>query len=90
MHASDDELRRTKFALDDAQLIVARRHGLESCPKFAKHVETISSANSGQTCGQRHHASIIEFENFSSVRPRLRHGMTNAHAAPVHALCNGT
>lgn len=47
-HASDDELRRTKFALADAQLIVARWHGFESWPKFAKHIETITSESSSR------------------------------------------
>src|SRR6185436_15939649 len=41
-NASDDELRRATFALADAQLVVARWHGFESWPKFAKHIETIS------------------------------------------------
>jgi len=41
--ASDNELRRAKFALADAQLIVARWHGFESWPKFAKHIETITA-----------------------------------------------
>jgi hypothetical protein len=44
--ASDDELRRAKFALADAQLIIARWHGFASWPKFAKHIETISSESS--------------------------------------------
>jgi ankyrin repeat protein len=47
-HASDDELRRRKFALADAQLIVARWHGFESWPKFAKHIETITSEDSSR------------------------------------------
>jgi ankyrin repeat protein len=47
-HASDDELRRTKFALADAQLIVARWHGFESWAKFAKHIETITSDSSSR------------------------------------------
>src|ERR1700682_2274882 len=45
--ASDDELRRAKFALADAQLLItARWHGFASWPKFAKHIETISSESS--------------------------------------------
>src|SRR6266852_5255967 len=47
-HASDDELHRTKFVLADAQLIVARWHGFESWPKFAKHIETIASDSSSR------------------------------------------
>ncbi|PYR25073.1 MAG: hypothetical protein DMF92_21270 [Acidobacteria bacterium] len=39
----DDQLHRTTFALADAQLIVARAHGFDSWPKFAKHIETITS-----------------------------------------------
>jgi ankyrin repeat protein len=46
--ASDNELRRAKFALADAQLIVARWHGFESWQKFAKHVETITSESSSR------------------------------------------
>jgi hypothetical protein len=44
--ASDDELRRAKFALADAQLIIAHWHGFASWPKFAKHIDTISSESS--------------------------------------------
>jgi hypothetical protein len=47
-HASDDELQRTAFALADAQLIVARWHGFESWPKFATHIETITSPDSSR------------------------------------------
>lgn len=45
-HASDDELRRTKFALAEAQILVARWHGFESWSKFAKHIETITGDSS--------------------------------------------
>src|SRR5579864_7784879 len=33
----------TKFALADAQLVIAREHGFESWPKFARHIEVINS-----------------------------------------------
>src|SRR6478609_5529136 len=33
----------TKFALTDAQLVIAREHGFESWPKFAKRIEVINS-----------------------------------------------
>jgi len=33
----------SKFALADAQLVIAREHGLESWPKFTKRIEVISS-----------------------------------------------
>jgi ankyrin repeat protein len=32
----------TKFALADAQLVIAREHGFESWPKFAKHVQEVA------------------------------------------------
>ncbi len=33
----------SKFALADAQLVIAREHGFESWPKFAKQIEVINS-----------------------------------------------
>jgi len=33
----------SKFGLADAQLVIAREHGLESWPKFAKRIEVINS-----------------------------------------------
>jgi ankyrin repeat protein len=41
----DDEIARTKFALADAQFVIAREHGFESWPKFAKRVEAHASAS---------------------------------------------
>jgi hypothetical protein len=43
---TESELRSGKFLLADAQLVVAREHGFESWPKFAKHVEALSRGNS--------------------------------------------
>ena len=33
----------SKFALADAQLVIAREHGFESWPKFTKRIEVINS-----------------------------------------------
>jgi ankyrin repeat protein len=41
---SESEIASTKFALADAQFVIALEHGFESWPKFAKHVEAIASA----------------------------------------------
>ena len=41
---SGSEIARTKFALADAQFVIALEHGFESWPKFAKHVEAVASA----------------------------------------------
>jgi ankyrin repeat protein len=36
-----DAIRAAPFQLSDAQLVIAREHGFESWPKFAKHIETL-------------------------------------------------
>jgi len=41
----DEQISNTKFALADAQFILAREHGFESWPKFAKHIEEQAAAN---------------------------------------------
>ena len=38
---SETEIRNAKFALADAQFIVAREHDFESWPQFAKHLEEL-------------------------------------------------
>src|SRR5438477_2658773 len=35
-----------KLALGDAQLVIAREHGFESWPRFAKHIEGLTRQNS--------------------------------------------
>src|SRR6476661_605108 len=47
----------TKFALTDAQLVIAREHGFESWPKFAKRIEVI---NSEATAHENPVAAFIE------------------------------
>jgi hypothetical protein len=42
---TDSEMGSSKFALADAQLVIAREHGYESWPKFAKAVETQAAAS---------------------------------------------
>ena len=37
---------RGKFALADAQLVLAREHGFESWPKFTKHIEALARKSS--------------------------------------------
>lgn len=38
---SPDIIRAIRFQLSDAQLVIAREHGFESWPKFAKHIATL-------------------------------------------------
>ncbi|HEY1993260.1 MAG TPA: hypothetical protein VGG81_02570, partial [Edaphobacter sp.] len=42
----DLELRNGRMLLADAQLVLAREHGFESWPRFAKHVEALSRKSS--------------------------------------------
>jgi ankyrin repeat protein len=43
---SDDAFRNVVLHLADAQLAIAREHGFESWPKFAKHIEDLTRASS--------------------------------------------
>lgn len=43
----ESEFRSAPFALADAQLVIAREHGFESWPKFAKHIEAVAHKSSG-------------------------------------------
>jgi hypothetical protein len=44
-HPRADSL-NAKFALADAQLVIAREHGFESWTRFAKHIEGLTRENS--------------------------------------------
>jgi ankyrin repeat protein len=41
----DEQIASTRFALADAQFVIAIEHSFESWPKFAKHVETLENAS---------------------------------------------
>jgi ankyrin repeat protein len=41
----DEQIASTRFALADAQFVIAIEHGFESWPKFAKHVEALAQAS---------------------------------------------
>jgi ankyrin repeat protein len=43
---ADLELPGAKLVLADAQLVIAREHGFESWPRFAKHIEGLTHQNS--------------------------------------------
>ena len=43
---ADAELRAAQVTRTDAQLVLAREHGFESWPKFAKHIETLNRIRS--------------------------------------------
>ncbi len=42
----EDAFRGDQVSLTDAQLVIAREHGFESWPKFARHIETVNMIRS--------------------------------------------
>src|SRR5580704_3201150 len=54
----EDEVARTRFALADAQFVIAREHGFRSWPKFAKHVESLAQASFAAAVGNPARAFI--------------------------------
>jgi ankyrin repeat protein len=56
---ADQEIARAKFALADAQFIIALEHGFESWPKFAKRVEALASVNFAASVGDPVAAFIV-------------------------------
>jgi ankyrin repeat protein len=40
-HQRESDIQSDHFTLADAQLVIAREHGFESWPKFARHIETL-------------------------------------------------
>jgi ankyrin repeat protein len=47
----EDEIASARFALADAQFVIAREHGFRSWPKFAKHVESLAQASFAAAVG---------------------------------------
>jgi ankyrin repeat protein len=47
----EDRIASTRFALADAQFVIAHEHGFESWPKFAKHVESLAHASFAAAVG---------------------------------------
>jgi ankyrin repeat protein len=45
-NVAEAEFRGDRVALADAQLVIAREHGFESWPKFAKHIEMVNLIDS--------------------------------------------
>jgi ankyrin repeat protein len=47
----EDQIAGTRFALADAQFVIAREHGFRSWPKFARHVESLEQAGFAAAVG---------------------------------------
>src|ERR1700722_1375554 len=48
---SEERIASTRFALADAQLVIAREHGFENWPKFARHAESLAQASFAAAVG---------------------------------------
>jgi ankyrin repeat protein/uncharacterized glyoxalase superfamily protein PhnB len=44
-NATEEEIRAAKFALSDAQLVIAREYGFESWPKLKTHVDAVAQGD---------------------------------------------
>jgi ankyrin repeat protein len=64
------EIREARFALSDAQLVIAREHGFESWPRFAKHVE----AARREASGEMQDDPVVAFMRAACVVPGVDHG----------------
>lgn len=56
---SDSEIRSAEFALADAQFIIARVHGFENWPRFAKHIEGLTRDSSLTTVWKSAETALI-------------------------------
>ena len=66
----DDEFVHVKIALADAQLVIAREHGFDSWPKFAKQIAEMEAANFAASTGD----PVAEFIVAASVPRDGGHG----------------
>jgi tetratricopeptide (TPR) repeat protein len=85
----DAEILSAKFAFADAQFIIAREHGFESWPKFAKHIEGLTR---GQSPISRFEAAadavvagdVVKLKSLLRENPELiRERSTRVHQATL-------
>src|SRR5208282_1495174 len=60
---TEEDTQDARVSLTDAQLVIAREHGFESWPKFARHVETMSLIGSVSDLAD----PVAAFLEFASV-----------------------
>lgn len=85
-----DTVRLTSLRLSDAQLVIAREHGFESWPKFARHIETLqlsrkvasfndpSAAFIEAACSPRHGHRSGTLEEAEMILARYPHVATSS------------
>jgi ankyrin repeat protein len=78
----------SKFALADAQLVIAREHGFESWPKFAKRIEVINSEAAARVNpvaafieAAIWHGTLEAAEAILAAHPEIAH--TSIHVAAI-------
>src|SRR5208337_606032 len=87
--AKDLKSSATNLKLADAQLQIARGHGFQSWPKFAKHIEGLSSANSPVSKFEQAADAIVSgdratLESLLKENPELtRQRSTRVHRATL-------
>ena len=85
----DSEIRSAKFALADAQFVIAREHGFESWPKFAKYIEAVNQKRSPVSQFESAADAVITgdvatLESLLRENPELiRERSTRAHRATL-------
>lgn len=83
------EIKSAEFKLADSQLVIAREHAFESWPKFIKHIEAITRANSLESRFEQAADAIVSgdlaaLEKLLAANPELiRARSTRAHGAPL-------
>lgn len=86
---SDDEFAHSNFALADAQFVIAREYAFESWPKFAKHIEALTLADSATAKFEAAVEAIIAgdiatLNALLRTEPHLAHARsTRAHQAAL-------
>src|SRR4029077_19093650 len=85
---SDSGLRSAKSALADAQLVIAREHGFESCPRFASRIDVINSEIAALANplaafieAATWHGSLETAEAILAAHPEIAHA--SIHAAAI-------
>jgi hypothetical protein len=63
----------TRFALGDAQLVIAREHGFPSWPKFAKHIEVLTRENSPASLWESAQNAVITGDVYTLQRLLREH-----------------
>ena len=75
---------RAQCALNDAQLVIARAHGFLSWPKFAKHLEALTT-NSAESAFERAAEAIIDGDAAALTRLlRENDGLIRARSTREH------